>query len=80
MSDVMQVRPANYPPRPSLEVRPGLAADRSPGAFARLAHLVEDGADCAGTVGDPGIGLRGHRRGTVGGSAASMWIGLALRS
>ena len=43
--------------RTSLEVRPGLAADRSPGASARLGPVVEDGAGSADTVADPVIGF-----------------------
>ena len=43
--------------RTSLEVRPGLAADRSPGASARLVPLVEDGAWRVDTMADPGIGF-----------------------
>ena len=47
---------ADVASRTSLEVRPGLAADRSPGASARLGPLVEDGAYGVDTVADHGIG------------------------
>ena len=43
--------------RTSLEVRPGLAADRSPGASARSGPLAEDGAGSADSVADPVIGF-----------------------